>query len=77
MPGLPGLPGLPEGIFAFKKYQFEYILDGLGIENVGIFYGHLVYIMATWYILWPLGIYYGIYFVIIWYVFSRFGIFHQ
>jgi hypothetical protein len=43
---------------------------GLGIQNVGIFYGHLeyfiaicmVYLMAIWYILRPLGV-----FAVIWY----------
>jgi hypothetical protein len=30
--------------FVFKpKYQFGNILEGLGIENVGIFYDHLEY----------------------------------
>jgi hypothetical protein len=31
----------------------------------GLFYSHLVYIVAIWYILWP----FGIYFVAIWYIF--------
>jgi hypothetical protein len=26
------------------------------MENVGIFYGHLVYFTAIWYILWTFGI---------------------
>jgi hypothetical protein len=31
-----GQPGLPDGIlFAYKKSQFWYILEGLGIENLG------------------------------------------
>jgi hypothetical protein len=30
-------------------------LEGLRIENVGIFYGHWQYFTAIWYILWPLG----------------------
>jgi hypothetical protein len=30
--------------------------EGLAMEDVGIFYGHLVYFMAIWYILWPFGI---------------------
>jgi hypothetical protein len=25
------------------------------MENIGIFYGHLEYIMAIWYITWPFG----------------------
>jgi hypothetical protein len=37
-------------------------LKGLGILNIGMFYGNLAYFIAIWYILWSLGI------------FSRFGI---
>jgi hypothetical protein len=33
--------GLPYGIFSNQKNKFGYILEGLKIENVGIFYGHL------------------------------------
>jgi hypothetical protein len=46
-------------------------LEGLGMENVGIFFGHLEYryITAIWYILRPFGNV-----VAIWYIFSRFGI---
>jgi hypothetical protein len=29
------------------------------MEDVGIFYGHSVYFMAIWYILWLFGIFYG------------------
>jgi hypothetical protein len=29
------------------------------MEDVGIFYGHLVYFTSIWYILWPSGICYG------------------
>jgi hypothetical protein len=32
---------LPDGIFSNQKSQFGYILEGLGIENAGIF-------MAIW-----------------------------
>jgi hypothetical protein len=35
------------------------------MENVGIFYGHLGYFAAIWYILWPFGNV-----VVIWYIFS-------
>jgi hypothetical protein len=38
------VPGLPDGI---QKFRFGYILEGLGIENDGLFY------------MWPLGIFYG------------------
>jgi hypothetical protein len=34
-------------------------------KNVGIFYAHLEYIMAIWYILWSFGIFYG-HLVILW-----------
>jgi hypothetical protein len=36
--------GLPDGIFAYRKSQFGYILEGLGVDNVGILYGHSVYV---------------------------------
>jgi hypothetical protein len=44
---------------------------GLAIED-GIFYGHLVYFKAIWFILRPFCIFYGhlVYF-------SRFGMLHQ
>jgi hypothetical protein len=28
-------------------------MEGLGMKKVGIFYDHLEYITAIWYILWP------------------------
>jgi hypothetical protein len=35
--------GLPDGTFPYPNPNFcMYILDGLGIENFGIFHGHLV-----------------------------------
>jgi hypothetical protein len=30
-------------------------LEGIAIEDVGIFYDHLVYLTAIWYILWTFG----------------------
>jgi hypothetical protein len=47
-------------------------LEGLALEDVGIFYGHLVHFMVFCYILWTLGIVPGnlVYF-------SRFGILYQ
>jgi hypothetical protein len=47
-------------------------LEGLALENLGIFYGHLVYFTAIGNILWHL-----VYFVVIWYIFPRFGILDQ
>jgi hypothetical protein len=29
--------GLPDGLFSYQKYRLGYILEGLGMENVGIF----------------------------------------
>jgi hypothetical protein len=42
------------------------------MENDGIFYDYLEYITAIWDTLWPFGN-----FVVIWYIFPRFGIFSQ
>jgi hypothetical protein len=60
--------GLPDGLFSNQKSEFGYILVGLGMEKVGIFYDYLEYFTAIWYILWPFGIVCGhlVYF-------SRFG----
>jgi hypothetical protein len=64
-------PGLPDGLFANQKFQFGYILDGLGVDNVGIIYGHLEYLKAIWYILLSMGVCCCqlVYFVVIWYIF--------
>jgi hypothetical protein len=52
------------------------------MEDFGIFYGHLVYFTAIWYIFCPFGIFCGNFlyfvaiwyiFIVIWYIFSRFG----
>jgi hypothetical protein len=34
-------------------------LEGPTVEDVGIFYGHLVYFTAIWYTLWIFGIFCG------------------
>jgi hypothetical protein len=44
---------LPDGLFSNQKSQFEYILEGLGMETVGIYYDHLEYFTAILYNLWP------------------------
>jgi hypothetical protein len=31
------------GLPAYQKILFRYILEGLGMENIGTFYGYLVY----------------------------------
>jgi hypothetical protein len=74
-------PGLPDGIFSNQKYHFGLILEGLAMEDVGIFYGHLVYITVILYILWPFGICILwpfriccgnlVYFMVIWYIFTK------
>jgi hypothetical protein len=38
--------GLPDGTFSDQKWQFGHILDGLAMEEVGVFYGHMVYLTA-------------------------------
>jgi hypothetical protein len=35
--------GLPDGLFSNQKSKFGQILEGLAMEDVGIFYGHLVH----------------------------------
>jgi hypothetical protein len=55
-------------MFSNQKSQFGSILEGLGMENVGIFYGHLEYITVIWYTLCPFGI-----LVTIWFIFTRSG----
>jgi hypothetical protein len=34
---------LPDGFFSNQKSQFGQILEGLGLENVDVLYGHLEY----------------------------------
>jgi hypothetical protein len=40
---------LPDGLFSNQKYQFGNFLEGLGMEDVVIFYEYLEYFMAVWY----------------------------
>jgi hypothetical protein len=54
-------------ILSFQNSLFGYILEGLGMEDVDKYCGHLEYITAVWYILWPLGN-----FVVSWYSFELF-----
>jgi hypothetical protein len=69
--------------FQTQNSNLGKILEGLRLENVGIFHGHLEYITAIWYtylmaiwnklrrismyILWSFGN-----FVLIWYIFPTF-----
>jgi hypothetical protein len=59
-------------VFSNQKSEFGYILEGLGMEKVSIFFGYFEFITAVWYIFWPLGN-----LVAIWYLFLRFGILCQ
>jgi hypothetical protein len=47
-------------------------LEGLAIEDVGVFYGQFVYLLAIWYIVLPIGTFFGhlVYF-------SRFGMLYR
>jgi hypothetical protein len=35
--------GLPDGLFSNQKSKFGKIVEGLAMEDVDIFYGHLVH----------------------------------
>jgi hypothetical protein len=41
---LPSKAGLPDGLFSNQKSKFGKMFEGLRLENVDIFYGHLKYI---------------------------------
>jgi hypothetical protein len=49
--------GLPDGLLSNQKSKFGQILEGLAIENVVIFYGHLVHLTVFSYILWKFGMF--------------------
>jgi hypothetical protein len=78
---------LPDGLFSDQKLQFGYILEGLAMKDVGVFdghlvyvfYGHYIYFMNIWNILWLFGIFVPIlvYFPQFWYIFPNFGILYQ
>jgi hypothetical protein len=46
---------LPDGFFSNQKSQFVLTLEGLAMEDIGIFYVHLVNFTAIWYILTRFG----------------------
>jgi hypothetical protein len=54
-----------------QKSQSVYILEDLGMENAVIYSGHLEYFISIGYILWEIG------YLVIWFIFLRFGIFYQ
>jgi hypothetical protein len=66
-------PGLPDGLFSDQKSQFREILEGLAMEDVGVFYGHLVHFMVFCYILLTVCIVRGnlVYFSPFWYFAPR------
>jgi hypothetical protein len=49
--------GLPDGLFSNQKSELGYTLEGLAMEDVGVFYGHLVYFTVIGYILRTFGIF--------------------
>jgi hypothetical protein len=63
---------LPDGFFSNQKSQFWYILEGPRLENVDIIYVHLDFLRTF-------GIFFDhlVHFVVIWYIFSGFGIMYQ
>jgi hypothetical protein len=67
-------PGLPDGLFSNQKSKFGQILEFLAMEDDGIFYGQLVHFTYSFFV-----IFYGhlVLFVVIGYIFSRFGILYQ
>jgi hypothetical protein len=44
------MQGLPDGTFSNPTSQFGLILECLAMEDVDIFYGHLVNFPAIWYV---------------------------
>jgi hypothetical protein len=65
--------GIVHGIY----FHYGMLYKEKAGNGVDIYYGHLVYFTAIWYILWPFGIFCGhlVYFVAIWYILWPFGIF--
>jgi hypothetical protein len=65
---------LPDGIFSDHKSQFGSSLDGLAMEDVGMYilwkFDVCTYFKAILYIFWPFGILGGnlVYFSSFWYV---------
>jgi hypothetical protein len=51
------LLGLQDGILSYQKSQFGYILEGLGMENFGIFYCRWINFMGIWYLFGSFGIF--------------------
>jgi hypothetical protein len=51
--------GLPDGLFLNQKAKFGLLLEGLAMEDVGIFGGPFVHFTVFCHILWTLGIVHG------------------
>jgi hypothetical protein len=60
-------------IFSNQMSKFGLIMEGLAMEDVDIFYVHLVYFTVILYVLWPYGIFSGYFahFFPFWYVVER------
>jgi hypothetical protein len=60
--------GVPDGTFLYQKSQFWSNLEGLGMENIDILFGHLEYCSAIWYMLFPFYIFCGhlVFFSAVW-----------
>jgi hypothetical protein len=65
--------GLPDGTFSNQTSKFGKILQGLAMDEVGIFYGPFFYFTVIWYVLLPLVIFCGnlVYISPFWYVAPR------
>jgi hypothetical protein len=62
-------PGNSDDIFFIKNPNFCSILVGPGIFQLGIFYGHSVYLVEIWYMLWLWGRFCGHFWCIFWYMY--------
>jgi hypothetical protein len=54
-----------EGLPVCQNSNLGFILECIGLDNVGLFCGRFEYFTDIWYTLWPIGI-------VIWYRFSAF-----
>jgi hypothetical protein len=72
---VPYRPGMPDGLYSKQKSQFA--SEGIILENVDIFYGHLEYFTEIWDILRKFGIFYENvgYFMVILYILCSFNTF--
>jgi hypothetical protein len=43
---------LPDDLFSNRTSQFGKILEGLGMEKVGLFYDHFEWPFGTFYVMW-------------------------